>query len=81
MKHFVLAALAALSLTSPADAFQRHSFGHASHGYYTSSDGYRVHGPDYNRHNVSAHCRDGMLSHSRHHRGTCSFHGGVAHWG
>lgn len=80
MKHFVIAALLALCLASPADAYYRHH-GHASHGYYTSSDGHRVHGPDYNRHNVTAHCGDGTLSHSRHHRGTCSHHGGVAHWG
>lgn len=79
MKHVALAALLAIGLATPASAYYRHS--HASHSYYRSVDGYRVHGPDYNRHNVSAHCGDGTLSHSRHHRGTCSRHGGVAHWG
>lgn len=72
--------LMALAIT-PADARCYRHGGCASHGYYTSSDGHRVHGPDYNRHNVSAHCNDGTLSHSRHHRGTCSGHGGVGHWG
>lgn len=67
-------------VVSPAEA-RCHYGSCASHRYYTSSDGYRVHGPDYNRHNVSAHCSDGTLSHSRHHRGTCSGHGGVDHWG
>ena len=29
---------------------------------------------------ASARCRDGSLSSSTHHRGTCSGHGGVAEW-
>ncbi len=74
----IAGAFAALFFVSPAEAYSHR--GHASHGYYRSVDGYRVHGPDYNRHNVSAHCGDGTLSHSRHHRGTCSGHGGVEHW-
>ena len=28
----------------------------------------------------TARCKDGTLSHSRHHSGTCSNHGGVAEW-
>jgi hypothetical protein len=80
MKHIALAALAfAVALTTPAEAYNRHH-DHASHSYYTSSDGYSVHGPDYNQQNDSATCGDGTLSHSRHHRGTCSGHGGVEHW-
>lgn len=79
MIRIALAALAFCAITSPVGAYS--SYGHASHRYYMSSDHHLVHGPDYNRHNVSAHCRDGTLSHSRHHRGTCSGHGGVGHWG
>ena len=29
---------------------------------------------------ATARCRDGTLSYSEHHRGTCSHHGGVAQW-
>ncbi len=29
---------------------------------------------------ATAKCRDGSLSFSAHHRGTCSHHGGVAQW-
>jgi len=29
---------------------------------------------------ATARCKDGTLSHSRHHTGTCSGHGGVAQW-
>jgi len=79
MRHVSLAIIVAFGLSTPASAYYRHS--HASHGYYRSSDGHHVHGPDYNHHHVSAHCRDGTLSHSHHHSGTCSSHGGVAHWG
>jgi hypothetical protein len=28
----------------------------------------------------TAKCRDGTLSYSAHHQGTCSYHGGVAVW-
>jgi hypothetical protein len=80
MKAFSLLGIVVACLVSmPANAYYRHS--HASHSYYRSVDGYRVHGPDYNHHNVSAHCGDGTLSHSRHARGTCSHHNGVAYWG
>lgn len=29
---------------------------------------------------VTAICQDGTQSHSQHHMGTCSWHGGVAQW-
>ncbi|MFJ9413329.1 DUF3761 domain-containing protein [Streptomyces sp. NPDC101227] len=29
---------------------------------------------------ATARCRDGSLSYSAHHQGTCSHHGGVAVW-
>lgn len=36
--------------------------------------------PDASPGGASAQCRDGSYSHSRHHSGTCSGHGGVAQW-
>lgn len=30
--------------------------------------------------NPSARCNDGSVSYSHHHRGTCSWHGGVDEW-
>jgi hypothetical protein len=36
--------------------------------------------PDASSGGSSAQCRDGSYSHSRHHSGTCSRHGGVAQW-
>jgi hypothetical protein len=36
--------------------------------------------PDPNSGGASAQCRDGTYSHSHHHSGTCSGHGGVAQW-
>jgi hypothetical protein len=29
---------------------------------------------------VTAKCKDGTVSHSAHHSGACSHHGGVASW-
>ena len=37
-----------------------------------------VAGDDHN--GATAVCRDGTLSYARHHRGACSYHGGVATW-
>ncbi len=53
----ILVAVSAL-VASPADAYCYRPHGCASHGYYMSSDHYRVHGPDYNTRGVSAHCND-----------------------
>jgi hypothetical protein len=55
------------------------------HGHYRSQDGSEVHRPakslDGAKPNgASAKCRDGTWSFSHTHRGTCSRHGGVAHW-
>lgn len=55
------------------------------HGSYTNVDGVQVHSP---AHTVdgsvpagaTAECQDGSYSFSRHHRGTCSHHGGVSQW-
>ena len=50
--------------------------------YYTNSEGQRVHSPTCSEFSKSytAICRDGSYSYSRHHRGTCSRHGGVMSW-
>lgn len=54
-------------------------------GQYRNSDGVVVHSPAHTDSGTapagaSAQCRDGTYSFSLHHRGTCSHHGGVAHW-
>lgn len=52
--------------------------------YYTNGDGRRVHAPASSLGGVptsaTALCRDGTYSFSQHHRGTCSYHRGVARW-
>ena len=50
--------------------------------YYANSSGHLVHSPSCGRepYQHTADCRDGSVSFSEHHRGTCSHHGGVAHW-
>lgn len=54
-------------------------------GYYTNRNGQAVHRPERTQGNVipagaTAQCRDSTYSFSRHRRGTCSHHGGVARW-
>jgi hypothetical protein len=54
-----------------------------SDSYYTNSDGQRVHSPECAPSapaGATAQCRDGSYSFSQHRQGTCSHHGGVAHW-
>lgn len=56
-----------------------------SHRTYRNSDGVTVHAPAHSKsgrvpEGASARCRDGTYSFSRHRRGTCSGHGGVAAW-
>lgn len=56
---------------------------HGSVRYYTNSRGERVQSPTYYKTapaGATALCRDGTYSFSRSRRGTCSHHGGVAHW-
>jgi Protein of unknown function (DUF3761) len=52
--------------------------------HYVNRDGDEVHspscGPPHDRESPTAQCRDGSVSYSHHHRGTCSYHGGVARW-
>jgi hypothetical protein len=55
------------------------------HGSYINKDGIRVHSPAHTKNGeqpegATAQCRDGSYSFSRHHRGTCSHHGGISHW-
>ncbi len=55
------------------------------HGSYINKDGVRVHSPAHTKDSeqpvgASAQCRDGSYSFSRHHKGTCSHHGGVSRW-
>lgn len=52
---------------------------------YTNVDGNAVHSPAYSSDDsipagATAKCVDGTYSFSQHHRGTCSYHGGVASW-
>lgn len=57
--------------------------GSTSDDYYTNVDGARVHRPVFSSSapsGATAQCRDGSYSFSRHRRGTCSHHGGVARW-
>jgi LysM repeat protein len=57
--------------------------GGSSSDYYNNVDGERVRRPVFSRSapsGATAHCRDGSYSFSRHRRGTCSHHGGVAQW-
>jgi Protein of unknown function (DUF3761) len=50
--------------------------------HYVNSSGHLVHSPSCGeeRQKPTADCRDGSFSFSEHHPGTCSHHGGVAHW-
>ncbi|RXZ37105.1 DUF3761 domain-containing protein [Oxalobacteraceae bacterium CAVE-383] len=56
-----------------------------SHGHYKNKSGQSVHSPSKSLgskvpEGASAKCRDGSYSFSKHHRGTCSGHHGVAQW-
>jgi predicted RNA-binding Zn-ribbon protein involved in translation (DUF1610 family) len=53
-----------------------------NNNYYVNSSGNLVHSPSCGEEHQkrTAECRDGSVSFSEHRRGTCSYHGGVAHW-
>lgn len=56
-----------------------------THGHYKNIDGQDVHSPSKSKSGIvpagaSAQCGDGTFSFSKHARGTCSHHGGVANW-
>ena len=52
--------------------------------HYVNSSGHVVHSPSCGNESEppqhTATCRDGSISYSEHHSGTCSGHGGVAQW-
>jgi predicted RNA-binding Zn-ribbon protein involved in translation (DUF1610 family) len=50
--------------------------------YYLNRSGHVVHSPSCGSEHLrrAAICRDGSVSYSEHHSGTCSHHGGVAQW-
>jgi hypothetical protein len=92
----VIFALALVGLTWPqaqpkaSPSPTPHATQPASHGacaadYYRNSDGVCVHRPVKSKNSAApagatAQHRDGSYSFSQHRRGTCSHHGGVAHW-
>ena len=62
---------------SLADAFSCNDL------HYRNSSGHVIHSPSCGRAEegrAAAVFRDGSVSYSEHHRGTCSRHGGVARW-
>ena len=91
MKRIIVAALALVTLLPIAPAFAyrhshsyHHSYSHQGYhdtpGYYRNVDGLMIHRPMHASQRLAgstATCRDGSQSFSRHHRGTCSHHGGV----
>lgn len=76
----LLALAAAISLAIPATGLAQSV---CSTDHYRNSDGRCIHRPVQSPSppgGATARCRDGSYSFSRHHRGTCSGHGGVAQW-
>jgi predicted RNA-binding Zn-ribbon protein involved in translation (DUF1610 family) len=53
-----------------------------NNNYYVNSSGHVLHSPSCGQEHEkrTEECRDGSVSFSEHHRGACSYHGGVAHW-
>jgi len=53
-----------------------------NNNYYVNSSGHVLHSPSCGQEHEkrTAECRDGSVSFSEHHRGACSYHGGMAHW-
>ena len=53
-----------------------------NNNYYVNSSGHLVHSPSCGQEHEkrTAECRDCSVSFSEHHRGACSYQGGVAHW-
>jgi predicted RNA-binding Zn-ribbon protein involved in translation (DUF1610 family) len=77
MRYLLAAAFVCLVWhASPALAYS------CNENHYVNSSGHVVHSPSCgNEHEKrTAECRDGSVSFSEHHRGTCSYHSGVARW-
>ena len=72
---------AALMTCLAVQVNQAHAYT-CNNNYYVNSSGHLVHSPSCGEEHQkrTAECRDGSVSYSEHHRGTCSYHGGVAHW-
>ena len=78
LKKFLVIAIISITLAGLTS-----SFTFASSGYYTNSNGNKVHIPvvkDVAPVGATAQCRDKTYSYSQHRRGTCSHHGGVSGW-
>jgi hypothetical protein len=79
MKIAVIAVLwGAFGQISDANAYT------CNNRHYVNSSGHFVHSPSCGNESEppqhTATCRDGSISYSEHHSGTCSGHGGVAQW-
>ena len=77
MKKLVAVCLLSLSLCSPSFA-SSHSSGHHSSTSHSRSHSHKSKKSHASQ--ATAECNDGTLSYSKHHRGTCSHHGGVKSW-
>ncbi len=71
--------------TQTQSSFTPDENGLDSHQHYINKDGQVIHSPSKSKTGeiptgASAQCVDGTYSFSRHRRGTCSHHGGVATW-
>ncbi len=78
--RIALGLAAFLALAGQAGAANAYS---CNERYYVNRSGNVVHSPscgEDKRYHHTAECRDGSTSFSEHHSGTCSHHGGVAHW-
>jgi predicted RNA-binding Zn-ribbon protein involved in translation (DUF1610 family) len=73
-----IAVFAATFTLHPAEAF---AFA-CNNNFYVNASGNLIHSPSCGKEHIKpmADCRDGSVSFSEHHSGTCSHHGGVAHW-
>ena len=79
LRSLFMAAIIAASFGQSSEAFayacnNRHYVNSSGHWVHSSTCGGGAPGRQ------TAICRDGSESHSEHHRGTCSRHGGVARW-
>jgi hypothetical protein len=71
------------SLIGAPNVAQARAYSVCGSGSYVNSSGHCVHRPVHANQapaGATAKCRDGTYSFSEHHRGTCSWHGGVAIW-
>lgn len=80
LRAALIGALLAISVLTPVDKSVVHPVAvQCGPGFDEEQPGC-IERPDPNSGGASARCRDGSYSHSRHHSGTCSGHGGVAEW-